>query len=128
MGHGEFARAELVPDTIHSRPGSLAWQAAAVLTRGKVDTHLFLQFHYSQPLDLSDADCIAIETWVPDGQPTPSQLLVILHEKRGGDFIAETGRSLSVPGRDCTFVTLSRFSARRLVERCRWHYGHETPE
>jgi len=96
-------------------PSSLAWQAAAVLTRGKVDTHLFLQFHYSQPLDLSDADCIAIETWVPDGQPTPSQLLVILHEKRGGDFIAETGRSLSVPGRDCTFVTLSRFSARRLV-------------
>ena len=62
MGHGEFARAELVPDTIHSRPGSPAWQAAAILTRGKVDTHLFLHFHYSQPLDLSEADCIAIET------------------------------------------------------------------
>ena len=109
MGHGEFVRAELTPDAAHSRAGSPAWQAAAVLTRGKVDTHLFLQFHYPQSLDLSDADCLAIETWVPDGQSTPSQLLVILHEEGGGDFIAETGRSLAAPGRERTFVTLSRF-------------------
>ena len=74
-----------------------------------MDTHLFLQFHYSQPLDLSDADCLAIETWVTDGQSTPSQLLVILHEEGGGDFIAETGRSLAAPGQERTFVTLSRF-------------------
>ncbi|UCG60141.1 MAG: hypothetical protein JSU70_11575 [Phycisphaerales bacterium] len=109
MGHGEFVRGELVPDVAHSRAGSPVWQAAAVLTKGKVDTHLFLQFHYSQSLDLSDADCLAIETWVPDGQSTPSQLLVILHEEGGGDFIAETGRSLAVPGREHTLVTLSRF-------------------
>ena len=109
MGHGEFVRAELAPDAAHSRAGSPAWQADAVLTRGKVDTHLFLQFHYSQSLDLSDADCLAIETWVPDGQSTPSQLLVILHEEGGGDFIAEMGRSLAAPGRERTFVTLSRF-------------------
>ena len=108
-GHGEFVRTELAPDAAHSRASSPAWQAAAVLTRGKVDTHLFLQFHYSQPLDLSDADCLAIETWVPDGQSTPSQLLVILHEEGGGDFIAETGRSLAAPGRERSFVTLSRF-------------------
>ena len=109
MGHGDFVRAEITPDAAHSRAGSPAWQATAVLTRGKVDTHLFLQFHYSQSLDLSDADCLAIETWVPDGQSTPSQLLVILHEEGGGDFIAETGRSLAAPGRERTFVTLSRF-------------------
>ncbi|MCL5745203.1 MAG: hypothetical protein M1541_14970, partial [Acidobacteria bacterium] len=81
MGHGEFVRAELTPDDAHSRPGSPAWQAAAVLTKAKVDTHLFLQFHYAPPLDLSDADCLAIESWVPEGQSTPSQLLVILHEE-----------------------------------------------
>ncbi len=46
MGHGEFVRAELTPDAAHSRTGSPAWQAAAVLTKAKVDTHLFLQFHY----------------------------------------------------------------------------------
>lgn len=108
MGHGEFVRAELTQDAAHSRDGSPAWQAAAVLTRGKVDTHLFLQFRYPQPLDLSDTDCLAMETWVPDGQSTPSQLLVILHEEGGGDFLAETGRSLAAPGRERTFVALSR--------------------
>jgi hypothetical protein len=109
MGHGEFVRAELAPDASHSRASSPAWRAAAVLTKGQVDTHLFLQFHYSQSLDLSDADCLAIETWVPEGQSTPSQILVILHEEGGGDFIAETGRSLAASGRERTFVTLSRF-------------------
>jgi len=109
MGHGEFVRAELTPDATHSCSGSPAWQVTAVLTKAKVDTHLFLQFHYPQPLDLSDADCLAIETWVPEGQSTPNQFLVILHEEGGGDFLAETGRSLAAPGRERTFVALSRF-------------------
>jgi hypothetical protein len=109
MAHGEFVRAGLAPNAARSRAGSPAWQAAAVLTKTKVDTHLFLQFCYPQPLDLSDADCLAIETWVPDGQSTPSQLLVILHEEGGGDFIAETGRSMAAPGREHTFIPLSRF-------------------
>jgi hypothetical protein len=109
MGHGEFVRAELKPDTAHSRAGFPAWQAGAVLTKGGVDTHLFLQFHYPQPLDLSDADCLAVETWVPDGQATPNQLLVILHEEGGGDFLAETGRSLAAAGGERNFVAWSRF-------------------
>ena len=107
--HGEFVRAELAPDAAHSRANSPARQASAVLTKSKVDTFLFLQFHYSQPPDMSDADCLAIETWVPYGQSTPSQILVILHEEGGGDFIAETGRSLAAPGREQSFVALSRF-------------------
>jgi hypothetical protein len=109
MGQGEFVRADLTADTAHTRAGSPAWQAAAVLTKAKVDTYLFLQFHYPQPLDLSDADCLAMDTWVPDRQSTPSQILVILHEEGGGDFLAETGRSLAAPGRERTFVALSRF-------------------
>jgi len=74
-----------------------------------VDTHLFLQFLYRQALDLSDADCLVLETWVPEGQSTPSQILVILREEGGGDFLAETGRSLAAPGRKRSFVSLSRF-------------------
>jgi hypothetical protein len=109
MGHGEFVRAELKPDAAYFRVGFPAWQAAAVLTKGNVDTHLFLQFHYPQPLDLSDADSLAVETWVPDGQSTPSQLLVILHEEGGGDFLAETGRSLAAPGKERNFLAWSRF-------------------
>ncbi len=109
VGHGEFVRAELTPDAAHSRADSTVWQAAAVLTKGKVDTHLFLQFHYARAIDLSDADCLVTETWAPEGQSTPSQILVILHEEGGGDFIAETGRSMAAPGRERTFVALSRF-------------------
>ena len=72
-----------------------------------MDTHLFLQFHYAPPLDLSAADCLALETWVPDGQATPSQVLVILHEEGGGDFLAETGRSLAAPGREAQGTRIS---------------------
>jgi hypothetical protein len=109
MGHGEFVQAELTPDAAHSRSGSPTWQATGVLTKAQVDTHLFLQFHYQPPLDLSGADCLVIETWVPDGQSTPSQILAILHEDGGGDFLAETGRSLAAPGRERTFIALPRF-------------------
>ena len=104
--HGEFVRGILLPDAAHSTSGAIAWQADAVLTRGKVDTFHFVQFHYAQPLDLSDADCLALETWVPDGQSTPNQLLVMLHEQGGGDFLVETGRSLAAPGRERSFIPL----------------------
>jgi hypothetical protein len=109
MGHGEFVRAQLTSDAARSRDGSPAWHAAAVLTRAQVDTYLFLLLRYPQPLDLRDTDCLALETWVPDGQATPSQLLVILHEEGGGDFLAETGRSLAAPGRERNFIAWSRF-------------------
>jgi hypothetical protein len=104
---GEHVRADLVPDVAHSTdaPG---WGASATLTKGKVDTWLFAGFHYAQPLDLSDADCLALETWVPAGQSTPNQLLLILREEGGGDFLAETGRSLAEPGRERSFIPLSR--------------------
>ena len=106
--HGEFVQAELAPDS-HSAGAAPVWQVGGVLTKGGVDTYLFAQFHYAPPLDLNDADCLTLETWVPEGQTTPNQLLVILHEQGGGDFLAETSRSLAGPGREQTFVALRRF-------------------
>lgn len=107
--HGEFVRAELIPAPAPLRADSPAWQATAVLTRSQVDTFLFVQFHYPAPLDLGAADCLVLETRVPPGQTTASQLLVILHEKDGGDFIAYTDRSLAAPGRARSLVPLNRF-------------------
>ncbi len=107
--HGEFVRGDLAPDPACSRADSPAWQATAILTKTKVDTHLFAQFHYAQPLDLKGTDCLAIESWVPEGQTTPNQLLVIVREQGGGDFIAETSRSLAAPGRERSLVPWSRF-------------------
>lgn len=108
--HGEFVRADLAADPAQSRANAPVWRAAATLTKGKVDTFLFVQFRYAQPLDLSNADCLVLDTWVPDGQATPNQLLVILHEEGGGDFLAETGRSLAAPGRERSFLPLRRFT------------------
>jgi hypothetical protein len=107
--HGEFVRADIGADPLETKPGQPVWQAAATLTKGRVDTHLFAQFRYPQPADLSRADCLVLETWVPEGQRTPNELLVILHEEGGGDFLASTGRSLAAPGRERSFIPLSRF-------------------
>jgi hypothetical protein len=89
--------------------GPRTWQAKATLTKGQVDTFLFVRFAYPQLLDLSRADCLEIETWVPPGQRTPTRLLVLLQEKNGGDFFASTPRSLGAPGHDRTFIPLNRF-------------------
>lgn len=107
--HGEFVRGEVVPDVVQSANQAIVWQARSVLTRSGVDTHLFAQFHYPQALDLSGDDCLVLETWVPQGQSTLSQLLVILHEQDGGDFLAETGRSLASPGREQSIIPLGQF-------------------
>ncbi len=85
------------------------WRAKGAITKSKVDTHLFAQFHYAEPLDLSAAECLGIETWVPEGQKTPNQLLVIVREEGGGDFLANTGRSLGAPGRERSIIPLRQF-------------------
>jgi hypothetical protein len=107
--HGEHVRANIETDTSVARKASPLWRADGVLTKGQVDTFLFAQFHYPQLVDLSGTDCLVVETWVPDGQKTPSQVLVILHEEGGGDFLASTSRHLGTPGRERSFIPWSRF-------------------
>ncbi len=109
FGKGEFVRAEVKPDPQRSTTNAPAWRATASLTKGQVDTFLFTRLVYPQLVDLSQAECLVLETWVPEGQKTPNQLLVILHEKDGGDFLAHTGRLLGAPGRDCTYLPLTQF-------------------
>jgi hypothetical protein len=74
-----------------------------------VDTFLFAQFHYPQPLDLQGTDFLVLDSWVPQGQRTPNQLLVILREKEGAEYLASTGRQLGVPGHNRTWLPLSTF-------------------
>ena len=107
--HGAKVHAEIVEDPNLSRTNAPVWRATSVLTKGQVDSYLFVSFHYAQLLDLSSADSLVLDTWVPDGQRTPNRWLVILHEEGGGDFIADTGRSLATPGQERTFISLNRF-------------------
>lgn len=109
VARGEFVRDELVPDAARTRTGHPVWQVTGRLTKSQVDTYLFLRLPYPALLDLSAADCLVLESWVPDGQRAPIELLVILHEKDGGDFLASTGRPLGVAGHNLTFVPLNRF-------------------
>ena len=74
-----------------------------------MDTHLFVRFPYASPVDLSGAEWLVLDPQVPAGQRTATQMLVILHEQDGGDFIASTGRSLSAAGPDRVFVSLNQF-------------------
>lgn len=107
--HGEFVQAALQADSALTQPGKPVWQINGKLTRSRVDTFLFAQFRHSPPADLGPAECLVLDTWVPQGQTTANQLLVILHEQDGGDFIANTGRSLAAPGYERCFVPLNQF-------------------
>ncbi len=107
--HGEFVRAEVTHDDAHSNPQAPAWQATATITKSQVDTFLFLDFHFPDLLDLGNTECLSLDTWVPDGQRTPSQILVILQEEGGEDFLASTGRSLAGSGHELSYLPLRQF-------------------
>ncbi len=109
MIRGEFVRGEITPDPSHATPDRPAWRITATLAKGQVDTFEFAEFHYAPALDWSGVDHLDLESWVPEGQVTPNQLLVILHEEGGGDFLVETGRSLAGPRYERTFLPLDRF-------------------
>lgn len=109
IGKGEFVKAEFGPDPARDRPGSPVWRAAAVLTRGKVDTHLFTSFDYLGGIDMSAADFLAARTWAPEGQQAPTELLVIVRDSAGREFFAPTGRLLGAAGQVRFFIPISRF-------------------
>jgi hypothetical protein len=106
--HGAFVRATLGP-VADPATGRTAWQASGELTKGQVDTFQFIEFPLKPPADLAQADGVVVDSWVPAGQKTPTSLLVILHEEGGGDFLAQTGRSLGTPGPVRSILPLTRF-------------------
>ncbi|HOF47248.1 MAG: hypothetical protein KA191_03475 [Verrucomicrobia bacterium] len=108
VARGEFVRETMSADSEATRPGRPGWRVEGTLTRSDVDTFLFVRLPFEDSLDLSAADLLEIESWVPEGQHTPTQLLVILHERGGGDFLASTPRSLSAAGYDRCYLPLDR--------------------
>jgi len=103
IGQGQHVRSELTGD------GASGWCAAATLTKGQVDTHLFMSFTYAEPLDLAASEGLAIDSSVPEGQKTPAELLVFIRTKDGSDYIAGTGRYLNSPGTMRAYAMFSQF-------------------
>jgi len=109
MSAGEFVLGDVTSDVGHSQPGLPAWRASAKLIKSQVDTFLFVRFPFPEPLNLEAVDCLVLDVWVPDGQRTGTQLLAVLQEKGGGDFLATTGGLLGAPGHHRLYVPIQRF-------------------
>ncbi len=103
VGQGKYVR--------HDLTNALAegWCAAATLTKGQVDTHLFMSFNYAPPLALGESAGLVIDSSVPEGQRTPAEMLVFIHTRDNGDFIAGTGRYLNAEGPARAFILFSQF-------------------
>lgn len=115
IGKGQFVQAAQTGDA------TAGWCAAATLTKGQVDTHLFFSFNYPQPPELGGSDGLVLDTAVPAGQQTGVELLAMLHTSDGGDYIASTGRLLNAPGACRTHVLFSQF------HRAGWAKGADVP-
>jgi len=103
VGQGQFVQSELTGDD------TSGWRAAATLTKGQVDTFLFLNFAYAEPLDLTACEGLAIDASVPQDQRTGGELLVFLNTANGGRFLAGTGRYLNEPGSTRAYAMFSQF-------------------
>lgn len=108
-GHGEFVQGSLAPDAELGGPAKPVWAAVGTLTKSDVDTHLFVSFRYPGRTDLTAAACLVLDTWVPPGQQTPGELLVLLHEEGGAVYVGRADRSLAAPGEARSFIPLSGF-------------------
>ena len=109
LAFGEHVKGELRKNPARTAIGSDVWKATGLLRKGQVDTFLFVRLPFPDALNLKKADCLVLDTWVSETQKSTAQLLVILHEKGGGDFLATTGRSLGSAGHDRTHLPFSRF-------------------
>ncbi|MHB0999692.1 MAG: glycosyl hydrolase [Armatimonadota bacterium] len=98
VNYGEFVKAEVIPDSTHSKEGLPAWKTTATLTKGQTDTFSMVALMSDNLKIIDDYEFMSFDTWVPDGQKSPARLFVMLHEKSGSDYYLDTGRSLNMPG------------------------------
>ncbi len=103
IGQGQYVHSELTGDD------AAGWCAAASLAKGRVDTHLFISFNFEQPLVLGESEGVMIDSSVPECQRTPAEMLVFIHTKDGGDYLASSSRYLNAPGMSRAYVMFSQF-------------------
>jgi lysophospholipase L1-like esterase len=106
IARGEFVREKMETATRDAKP---MWRITGTLTKSQVDTYLFARLIYKEPLDLRGVDALVFDTTVPEGQRMPGQLLVILHENGGADYLANTGRVLGSPGTEQCWLSPQNF-------------------
>lgn len=110
-GHGEFLTAELIPDPEFSAEAKPAWRASGTVAKDGEDTFFFVCFDYPQPVDLSEATGLSAEVWRPAGQRCRKPVLVMVTDRRGAVFMADTHQSMGDEGSVRCVVPLSAFEA-----------------
>ncbi|HOJ33227.1 MAG TPA: glycosyl hydrolase [Candidatus Hydrogenedentes bacterium] len=70
------------------------------------DTFAFQSFSYPGNIDLSQATTLVLHVEIPSEQPCNQTLLVIIKNKTGSEYFADTGIPLSLPGKYVALVDL----------------------
>jgi len=104
VGHGTYVTSSV------SGNDSEGWISKATLTKGDVDTHLFMDFPIENPDLLSACEGFVFDVTLPEGQTADAQLLVMAATQSGAVFIASTGHYLNRGGSQRLHVGFSQFS------------------
>jgi hypothetical protein len=107
VGKGEFVKSVINKEVIEDN--IILWNSMATLTKSDVDTWLFLSFRIDDASQIKLDNLVSFKIRIPQGQKIHNQILVIIKEKNGGDFIAETGSFLDESGKKTLFVPLKKF-------------------
>lgn len=88
--------------------------ATATLAKSNVDCHLFLEYGYSVPQDLSGARYLTVKIQIPDRQESPASILVVVVDTAGREYYVESGVCLGTAGTFSCVLPLGEF------ERAGW--------
>jgi hypothetical protein len=108
VGRGEWVRDQF--ERLDGVGESGRWRSRATLRKGNVDVHLFVRFPVRDGSGWADSLGVAFDLEVPSGQQSATQLLVVVAEQGGGDFIATTPCSLGGSHRGRVVVPFTQFS------------------
>jgi hypothetical protein len=106
VSRGEWVREEFSP--VEADSTEPVWDASARIVKSDVDTFLFVRFPVSDSAALVSADGLGLRVSVPEGVRPATQLLVVIAEAEGGDFIGSTLCSLAKAGTTELVVPWSR--------------------
>jgi hypothetical protein len=88
------AHAQYLEAAVTAVPEIHAWTASGKVMKSDTDMFFFLAFNYADPVDLSQATSISFDAQTPPGQHAGTVLFVILRDKNGVEYFADTGYPL----------------------------------
>ena len=99
-----------VAGTVEPAAAEGRWTAKASLTKGGVDTFLFLTFSSGGDMALADGEFLVFDVDIPAGQECGKTLLVILRDANGVEYLADTHVLIGGGGAVRIFTPLNQFA------------------